>query len=299
MTFWLNFDEYLDLDLFPEYNIKEWENHVSIFNLKEDALFKLKANEPSGFKIDENNSFSTNIPNFDSPDLFLEYLDKYFKPEINLHEDSGREKNFKETVKETINTENEEIKLNYKGHKHMNEKGKNAERRDVAYKTFLRSTRRYLWELFSKKYDIKKLNGRNRSLIFKEYVTDFYNEYFKSYVIGKLSFTESQEDNIKFLLSIILSEKNSFPSKTTHMRNLIILIKSWMKSFDSKNYTKFFSEEGVSDLFKIIFETGFIHRAIEVYPKLNSSRDSYLKVIENIMSFPETKTLLQSNLKKC
>ena len=90
---------------------------------------------------------------FETPQLFLEYLDKHFQPEINLDEIEEQIFGFKDI--------NSQIKLNYKGHKHMNEKGKNAERRDVAYKTFIRSIRRYLWELFSKKYEVSKTKLKN------------------------------------------------------------------------------------------------------------------------------------------
>ena len=39
--------------------------------------------------------------------------------------------------------ESDEVNLAYRGHKHMYPKGKNAERRDVLYKNFIRATRRY------------------------------------------------------------------------------------------------------------------------------------------------------------
>lgn len=71
-----------------------------------------------------------------------------------------------------------------------------------------------------------------------------------------------------------------------------------MKSFDSKNYKKLLLCEGISTIFRLISEAGFVDKIIEVYPKLNSSRDSYLKVADNMINFPESKTLLQSNIRK-
>ena len=300
MTLWFSFEQSIDIDLLSDFDMNYGSELNFSLNMNRSNIFGEKDDCNAKHKIEGiHSSFTTNIPSFDHPDHFLQYLDKHFKPEINLNEEHSKETILKSNIKESITPDSEEIKLNYKGHKHMNEKGKNAERRDVAYKTFLRSVRRYLWELFSKKYDIRKLNGRNRSLFFKEFVTDFYNENFKSCALATLTLNEEKEENLKFVLSILLSEKNSFPSKTTPMRNLMLLTKSCMKKFDSKDYTRFLMFDGVSDMFKIIYETGLVHKIIEVYPKLNSSKDSYLKVVDNIINFSKTKTLLQSNLRKC
>ena len=92
------------------------------------------------------------IKSFDHPDNFLEFLNKHFKPEINLTPNIEDIKSLQNNLKEPTYSDNNEINLNYKGHKNMWEKGKNAERRDVVYKTFIRSVRRYLWSLFSSKF---------------------------------------------------------------------------------------------------------------------------------------------------
>lgn len=97
--------------------------------------------------------------NTKSPELFLKYLDKYFKPEINLCSENNEENSLGDSFKDTKNNQIDEIKLNYKGHKHMNDKGKNAERRDVAYKTFIRSVRRFMSQVFANEFDTVYLQG--------------------------------------------------------------------------------------------------------------------------------------------
>ena len=72
----------------------------------------------------------------------------------------------------------------------------------------------------------------------------------------------------------------------------------WIKSFKSIDYRRFFMTSGVSELFRIMIDTGFIDRIINAYPKLTSSRDSHQKIAMNIANFKIVRRLLQSNLHK-
>ena len=233
-----------------------------------------------------------------SPELFLRYLDKYFKPEINLCDETKEESSLEDSFKENKQNELDEIKLNYKGHKHMNDKGKNAERRDVAYKTFIRSVRRYFWEVFTKQFDTVYLQGEDCPKIFKHFVTQFYNDHFKSHSTSHMLLSDHDEENLIFILRILISDKYSYFTKSEALKKPTQLMKSLMKSFNSGDYKKFFLIPGVSELFKLMIRAGFVDRIINAYPKLASSKDSYLKIANNIAEFKVVRKLLPSNLHK-
>ena len=59
------------------------------------------------------------------------------------------------------NDSKNKVSLSYRGNKHMNPKGKFAERGDVLYKSFIRASRRYLWMMFEKEFDVSKYRVRN------------------------------------------------------------------------------------------------------------------------------------------
>ena len=103
--------------------------------------------------------------------------------------------------------ESDEVNLAYRGHKHMYPKGKNAERRDVLYKNFIRATRRYLWEMFEKDFKISSLKSLKNSEEYKSFVIQFYDKHFKMYA-GQDSGEDNQfQIDIYFVLSTILNNK--------------------------------------------------------------------------------------------
>ena len=173
---------------------------------------------------------STLSSSLDSPDLFIQYLDKYFKPEINLCDESKDEESLQGSLKESQSQDQESIKLNYKGHKHMNDKGRNAERRDVAYKTFIRSVRRYLWEIFTKQFGKEFMKDDNWAQLYSDFVTQFYNEHFKPHVAVHMNMNTKEEENLIFILKILISDNKLLYDEDELMKRPVILIKSLMKS---------------------------------------------------------------------
>ena len=92
--------------------------------------------------------------------------------EINLLSDNNEQILFDAPSEKVdkINSENREVNLSYRGNKHRFGKGKNAERRDVLYKNFIRATRRYLWSMFEKEFDTSLMPIYKPSEVFKKNV---------------------------------------------------------------------------------------------------------------------------------
>ena len=64
---------------------------------------------------------------------------------------------------ELLTVSSQEVKLNYKGNKNKKTKGVYSERADVIKKTLIRSIRRYLYNLFTKDFDIKSITDNKKS----------------------------------------------------------------------------------------------------------------------------------------
>ena len=112
----------------------------------------------------------------------------------------------------------------------MNDKGRNAERRDVAYKTFIRSVRRYLWEIFTKQFGKEFMKNDNWAQFYSDFVTQFYNEHFKPHVAVHMNMNAKEEENLIFILKILISDNKFLYDEDQLMKRPIILIKSLMKS---------------------------------------------------------------------
>ena len=102
------------------------------------------------------NEFSTKFSANLSNDEFIKFLDSEFKAEIKLSDEAGDILFTKEEIKE-FKIEDPEVNLSYRGQKNLHQRGKHAHRIDILFKSFIRWTRRYLWELFEKEYDISLL----------------------------------------------------------------------------------------------------------------------------------------------
>ena len=108
------------------------------------------------------------------------------------------------------NHDNEnKVSLSYRGNKHMNPKGKFAERGDVLYKSFIRASRRYLWVMFEKEFDVSKYRVKNSSIEYKRDVGEFYNKYFRDNISNEAN--ERIHENVWFYLGTFLSNQYSFP----------------------------------------------------------------------------------------
>ena len=144
-----------------------------------------------------------------------------------------------------------------------------------------------------------RLNSKIYLMTINKWVNEFFSEYFKSTYDELYDDNEMKRNEVIYLLSILLSDQYSFPSKTAKMRRYQIVVKSWMKVFNSSYYKRFFAINGVWELFSVLHNSGYISKIIDSYPKLSSSKDSYLKIAKNIINFDQSGTLLKSNIRKC
>ena len=95
---------------------------------------------------------------------FFRYLDSDFKLEIDLYEDVTPKlfagDKFNDSIAKYDEVSVNKVNLAYQGHKDANHKGLYSERRDILCKNFIRAIRRYLWELFTKEYDITSYSSK-------------------------------------------------------------------------------------------------------------------------------------------
>lgn len=233
---------------------------------------------------------------------FLEYLDSHFVPEIDLKDDPKQEiKNAKISLamdsepKEkgklgsNVSTkdsfiESSEVNLKYKGQKNSFSKGTYAERVDVVYKTLLRSIRRYLWEIFTQEHNPKEIKDRAKSSqTFKGMLTEFSSRYFQS-ALQQVSESEDSEQLFLENLASFMTNKFWIPDNSFRIRKFRGLITANLKQYSAHKYCQLFNLEGCVEFFKVLETSGFAARIIDAYPKLAESRDSYLKVVSDIIN---------------
>lgn len=158
-------------------------------------------------------------------------MDNYFKPEINLSDNGGEEIFIEEpkTTEPCISTPLE-VNLRYKGQKNTFEKGKFAERRDVLYKTLLRSTRRYLLEAFSNEFKSSKSSKKTMDS-FLASLDSYYSTYLKPLAECIPDYDESLENRIKKTLGMLITLKVCSKEDIKSQRKLIALFKKATKAF--------------------------------------------------------------------
>lgn len=185
------------------------------------------------------------------------------------------------------------VKLTYRGNKCTTDKGKHSERRDVLYKTFIRTIRRYLCNMFEDEFrDFSKIKKTDSDL-FKRNVTTFYEKYFKDWATFQMDASEDEHEHFCYILGVLITSKVSFPSKTDEMKKQLYLFRSILKKFWSTSYPQFFLTKLVPEFFRLMNISGAISKCIEVYPKLNQSKDAYFQIVDSIIDFKVNPFLLK------
>ena len=129
-----------------------------------------------------------------------------------------------------------EVKLSYRGQKNFTEKGINAERRDVLYKTFTRTIRRYLSSMFEKDFKLFHKIRKSDSELFKQKINEFYSKYFREWAKSQMNFNEKEQESLWFTLSVLITNKVSFPNKSDDMKKQLWLFRAMNKTFHSNSY---------------------------------------------------------------
>ena len=109
----------------------------------------------------------------ETPQEFIEYLDNFFKPEIDLSEQQPYET-------APVGTKESKVNIFYRGQKNNFLKGKNAERKDVIHKTLLRGVIRFLWEKFTAEHDVSGMTKSKAKAEYQKSLRSFIEKYFFS-----------------------------------------------------------------------------------------------------------------------
>ena len=191
----------------------------------------------------------------------------------------------KEKVKE-LKFENPEVNLAYRGQKNLHQRGKHAQRIDVLFKNFIRSTRRYLWEMFSKEFDTEQIND---DWIYTEKVIEFYSKFFKPFESSEVSNWKDTQSNILFVLGMVISCSHKFVNKDKVNVKLCNLFNSIYKCFSKEKCLKLCSYKQIREIFSMLRESGIINKMIWAYPVLSKSNEEHQEVASSIINLKNLK----------
>ena len=166
---------------------------------------------------------------------FIEYLDNHFVPEIDLS--THNKAHSVEITRKVLDTiEAPEVNLSYRGQKNNIEKGKFAERNDVILKTLLRTTRRFLWQIFKDENEDKKFIKKS-SNEYNSAIVEFYKKHLKPFSNVVEGYNEDMESILMFYMSTLMTSNHIY-KKGDHesFKHIIILMKKVMKTFANSTY---------------------------------------------------------------
>ena len=168
-----------------------------------------------------------------------------------------------------------------------------AERRDVVYKSLMRSTRKFLRSKFDSEFGVIKFSGQTKGCpIFLQKMKAFFEKYFKN-------------DSEELMLDFNISEKIFWETIATFMRtdiylpnreekykSLTLYLKKAFKSFSLPTFTRLFSFEPVQCLFKALQACGYIQEMIDSKPNLKRYEETYKKAVDSIINYGQTHALI-------
>lgn len=228
---------------------------------------------------------------------YLNYLDHYFKPEINLRDESDNLSYTPLNSKWSEELESEQTKpavnLHYRGQKNLFSKGKYSERRDVIYKTLMRSLRRFLLELFLTEAEFQTFSKKKSSIEYYDELSRFYLKHVKSRSSSCILLSQEQEAQQIMYLGALITSKCTWPNKTENVAKFSAIFKDLTKTFSPRTYAKFFLLEGVSELFNALHESRIVEEMIEAYPKMKESNSTYIEAVKTIINFKSEEKLLR------
>ena len=93
-------------------------------------------------------------------------------------------------------------------------------------------------------------------------------------------------------MSIIISEKYSYPLKKGKLKKVSSLFKIAIKRFGRNDYTTLFSYNMLSDFFKLLVRSKIAEKIVKSNQSMQNFKDKYEMVFNNIANFAEEKDLL-------
>lgn len=171
-------------------------------------------------------------------------------------------------------------------------KAQYADRRDVVYKTLLRSVRRFLWDDFTAEIGDVAFSSKTRGCdIFQSHLSSFHKQNFKD----SPAIFENLQTEKEFLdcVSVFMTHHYLIPKRSTGSKKISLMLKKIVKKFSPKLYTKFFKLQGVSEFFKILKDSGYIYKIIDAYPNMKKCEDQYIKAVDSIINFSHSPELMK------
>ena len=98
-------------------------------------------------------------------------------------------------------------------------------------------------------------------------------------------------------MSIIISERYSYPSKKGMLKKASSLFKIAIKRFNRGDYISLFSYTMLSDFFKLLVRSKIAQEIMKSNQSMQNLRDKYEMVFNNIANFVDEQDLLPDNLK--
>ena len=147
--------------------------------------------------------------------------------------------------------------------------------------------------MFEKEHDTSEYKVYKAEEQYRVHVEEFYSKHFKKYVSQDFGQNEEMNKNVCFALSIILSNKHTFPNKTHSERRFTNMIKQAYWRFVKSIYEKIFDKDYMREFFKIFRESGLMESMLDAYPKLAESKKMYYLVADSIQNFKNTNELMK------
>jgi len=160
----------------------------------------------------------------DDTNEFITYLQTKFVSEINLAETDQSILSFgksKVCSKEQDLVENEDTIWNKSFRK-----AEHGDRRDVVYKTLLRSLRRHLWNLFkAQNSPLPKMRKNRACPQFYTLLQKFFKNLFSTEVLEKFTKNEEEQEYIMEMFAAIMTKSYITPDRSEEIKMYTHLLK--------------------------------------------------------------------------
>ena len=93
-------------------------------------------------------------------------------------------------------------------------------------------------DIFEKEFDGLDKIKKTDSELFKQKVEEFYNKYFRESAQSLMNWSEVDHENLCFMLSVLITNKVSFPHKSEEMKKKLFLFRSMSKSYCTTSYNE-------------------------------------------------------------
>mmetsp|Transcript_26401 Transcript_26401/g.23331 ORF Transcript_26401/g.23331 Transcript_26401/m.23331 type:complete len:146 (+) Transcript_26401:830-1267(+) len=131
----------------------------------------------------------------------------------------------------------EDDALNDKENKNNQVKGIHSERKDILQKNFLRSIRRFLWNLFVTEFDIKEINDKPKSSrLYSKMMMELYTKYFKDIHCKKFNADKDLEELFLVICSGLMTAKYCVLNNSQRNKKFKYLVKKVMKNYSYTDY---------------------------------------------------------------